>query len=122
MLGITQSYTQCASNYIELVLIMRQNQVYLIQSISLNSGLFRECTVKKSAAMTISELNMCQMTCSYLILSICQHTSTASFLVIYVHCTYTVKKVGDILGGNNLIIPTMGEFGKWHPGWGRECR
>ncbi len=32
--------------YIELVLIMRQNQVYLIQSISLNSGLFRECTVK----------------------------------------------------------------------------
>jgi hypothetical protein len=44
MLGITPSYTKCASNYIELVLIMRQNQVYLIQSISLNSGLFRECT------------------------------------------------------------------------------
>ncbi len=24
------------------------------------------------------------------------------------------------LAGNNLIIPTQGEFGKWHPGWGRK--
>jgi hypothetical protein len=24
------------------------------------------------------------------------------------------------LDGNNLIIPVQGEFGKWHPGWGRE--
>ncbi len=26
------------------------------------------------------------------------------------------------LDGNNLIIPVQGEFGKWHPGWGRENR
>ncbi len=26
------------------------------------------------------------------------------------------------LGRSNLIIPAQGEFGKWHPGWGRECR
>ncbi len=26
------------------------------------------------------------------------------------------------LGGNNLITPAQGESGKWHPGWGRECR
>ncbi len=26
------------------------------------------------------------------------------------------------LAGNNLIIPVLGEFGKWHPGWGRENR
>jgi hypothetical protein len=24
------------------------------------------------------------------------------------------------LAGNNLIIPAYGEFGKLHPGWGRE--
>jgi hypothetical protein len=24
------------------------------------------------------------------------------------------------LDGNNLIIPVQGEFGKGHPGWGRE--
>jgi hypothetical protein len=24
------------------------------------------------------------------------------------------------LAGNNLIVPGQGEFGKWHPGWGRE--
>jgi hypothetical protein len=24
------------------------------------------------------------------------------------------------LAGNDLIIPDQGEFGKWHPGWGRE--
>jgi len=24
------------------------------------------------------------------------------------------------LAGNNLIIPDQGEFGKRHPGWGRE--
>ncbi len=24
------------------------------------------------------------------------------------------------LAGNNLIFPDQGEFGKWHPGWGRE--
>ncbi len=24
------------------------------------------------------------------------------------------------LVGKNLIIPVQGEFGKWHPGWGRE--
>ncbi len=22
----------------------------------------------------------------------------------------------------DVIIPAQGEFGKWHPGWGRECR
>jgi hypothetical protein len=32
--------------------------------------------------------------------------------------TYTVKKDS----GNNLIIPGQGEFGKRHPGWGRENR
>ncbi len=26
------------------------------------------------------------------------------------------------LGGNHEIIPTQGEFGKRHPGWGREYR
>jgi hypothetical protein len=26
------------------------------------------------------------------------------------------------LDGNNLIIPVQGEFGQWHPGWGRENR
>ncbi len=26
------------------------------------------------------------------------------------------------LSENKLIIPARGEFGKWHPGWGRECR
>ncbi len=26
------------------------------------------------------------------------------------------------LAGNNLIIPVLGEFSKWHPGWGRENR
>jgi hypothetical protein len=25
-------------------------------------------------------------------------------------------------GGNNLIIPSQGELGKLHPGWGRENR
>jgi hypothetical protein len=48
---------------------------------------------------------------------------------------YTVKKILSIflspagksltklsLDGNNLIIPGQGEFGKWHPGWGRDNR
>jgi hypothetical protein len=26
------------------------------------------------------------------------------------------------LAGNNFIFPVQGEFGKWHPGWGRENR
>ncbi len=26
------------------------------------------------------------------------------------------------LGGNNKLFPGYGEFGKWHPGWGRENR
>ncbi len=26
------------------------------------------------------------------------------------------------LSGKNVIIPAQGEFGKRHPGWGRECR
>ncbi len=26
------------------------------------------------------------------------------------------------LAGKNLIIPGQGEFGLWHPGWGRENR
>ncbi len=26
------------------------------------------------------------------------------------------------LAGNNFIIPGKGEFGKWHPSWGRENR
>jgi hypothetical protein len=26
------------------------------------------------------------------------------------------------LAGNNFIIPGQGEFGKWHPSWGRENR
>jgi hypothetical protein len=26
------------------------------------------------------------------------------------------------LAGNNLSIPDQGEFGQWHPGWGRENR
>jgi hypothetical protein len=26
------------------------------------------------------------------------------------------------LDGNNLTIPGQGEFGQWHPGWGRENR
>jgi hypothetical protein len=48
--------------------------------------------------------------------------------------SYTVKKVIDFpaprglsltklsLTGNYQIIPGQGEFGKWHPGWGRENR
>ena len=33
---------------------------------------------------------------------------------------YTVKKINNNNDNNNLIIPAQGEFGKWHPGRGRE--
>ncbi len=26
------------------------------------------------------------------------------------------------LGGNNLTIPGQGEFGNWHPGWGKTTK
>jgi hypothetical protein len=26
------------------------------------------------------------------------------------------------LAGDKLVIPAQGEFGLWHPGWGRENR
>ncbi len=53
---------------------------------------------------------------------------------MYLVSPYTVKKVSDnpspagmsltklSPGSNNQIIPSQREFGKWHPGWGRECR
>jgi hypothetical protein len=55
-----------------------------------------------------------------------------SYMTEHVHISYTVKKVNEfpvpsrddtnqtLPGGNNLTIPGQGEFGKRHPGWGRE--
>jgi hypothetical protein len=51
------------------------------------------------------------------------------FFVLLFDAFYAVKKVKDfpvpcgdqtLPGRSNLIIPGQGEFGKWHPGWGRE--
>ncbi len=50
---------------------------------------------------------------------------TVVVLCMSKHCKKKLAGMSLIklsLGGNNQIIPAQGGFGKWRPGWGRECR
>ncbi len=79
----------------------------------------------KATSVMVSMGGMVQGWMPYRSSSTCQ-TPVSSLCRNYVY--YTVKKVSGLsltklsMGGSNLIIPAHGEFGKRHPGWGRECR
>ncbi len=53
-------------------------------------------------------------------------TNIAFLLLLTRWMAYTVKQVSSFLVPSRdviyqtLVIPVQGEFGKWHPGWGRE--